>query len=117
MIKQVQKVITLLLVWISLPVFLLVTNPETLPLPLLIIPFVLLFAVLYISAKTIIKTFLKDVPAKRRQTMAVVFALLPTLLILLASIRQLTVRDIAIIFGLLILLMFYLRRVDFLKNS
>jgi hypothetical protein len=115
-IKQVQKLTTLVLAWVSLPIFLLATNPEELPLPLLIVPFILLLACLYVTAKVFLNIFFKDIDTGRRKTMAAIFAVLPTLLILLASINQLTVRDTAIVLGLLVLLLFYLRRLDFLKN-
>ena len=117
MLKQVQKLIVLLMPWVFLVGFLLVTNPETLPLPLLIVPFIVLLFALYTTAQALLRVLFKDIPKARKKTMALIFAILPTLLILLASIRQLTVRDTAIILGLLILLMFYVRRLDFLKNS
>lgn len=114
--KQVQKLIVLLVAWISLPIFLLTTNPDTLPLPFLVAPFVLLFISLYVTGKLFMSVFFRDIDVARQKLMAIIFSILPTLLLLLASIKQLTIRDTAIIIGLLILLMFYLRRLDFLKN-
>ncbi|MBA3758581.1 hypothetical protein H0X10_03050 [Candidatus Saccharibacteria bacterium] len=115
MYKQVQKLTILVLLWISLPVFLLVTNPETLPLPLLIIPFVLLLLILYKTAEAVLGITLNRRSSKRVKIMAGVVAFLPTLLLILASIRQLTVRDSAIVIGLLVMFIFYMRRIDFLK--
>lgn len=115
MINQVQKLIMLLGLWISLPAFLLLTNPQTLALPLLIVPFLLLASLLYKTAEIAMSVLFKDLTRKRVRTMAVVIALLPTLLLVLASIRQLTVRDTGIVIGLLAVLTFYMRRIDFLK--
>ncbi len=116
MLKQVQKLISVIVVWITLPIFLLSTNPETLALPLLIAPFIILLVGLYLSASLFLGAFFHELPLSRRKTMAGIFASLPTLLLLLASIRQLTIRDMAIVIGLLGLLMFYLKRLDFIKK-
>jgi heme/copper-type cytochrome/quinol oxidase subunit 4 len=114
MLKQVQKLTGLILLWVSLPAFLLVTNPETSPLPLLIVPFILLAAALYNSAEIILRLSFNRASDQRTKITAAVVALLPTLLLILASIRQLTIRDTAIVGGLLLLLVFYMRRLDFL---
>lgn len=114
-IKQVQKLSILLLLWVSLPTFLLLTNPETLPLPLLILPFVLLFVALYKTAQAVLSMLFKGLSRRRVRLMSGIIALLPTLLLILASIQQLTIRDIAIVVGLIILLTFYMRRIDFLN--
>ena len=115
-IKQVQKLISLLILWVSLPIFLLITNPERLPLPLLVVPFVIFGAALMTTAYTALGILPGDLPRRRRKVVSVIVAVLPTLLIVLASIRQLTIRDTAIVIGLLIALVFYLRRIDFLKT-
>lgn len=116
MLKQVQKLIGLVLAWITLPMFLLITNPETLALPLLVVPFIILLLCLYFSGLVFLGAFFKELPPSRKKTMALLVGALPTLLLLLASIKQLTIRDMAIVIGLLGLLMFYLKRLDFIKN-
>ena len=113
--KQVQKLTILLLLWVSLPIFLLIANPETLPLPLLVLPFILLATVLYKTAETSLSFGFKQLSSKRIKLMASIVAVLPTLMLILSSIRQLTIRDSAIIIGLMVLLVFYMRRVDFIK--
>lgn len=114
-IKQVQKLIAIAALWISLPIFILVTNPEKLPLPMLVVPFLLLFAMLYITASVGLRIIFSTLSNARLRVLSVLIGALPTLLLVLASIRQLTVRDTAIVVGLLVMLVFYLRRVDFLK--
>lgn len=114
-IKQVQKLITIGLLWVSLPIFLLITNPEELPIAMLVVPFILLFAMLYITARVGLRIIFPSISTARLRLLAVLIGALPTLLLILASIKQLTVRDTAIVVGLLVMLVFYLRRVDFLK--
>lgn len=115
MLKQVQKLIIILAIWISLPVFLLITNPETLPLPLLLVPFLLLAISLYKTAELGYGVMFKRLSKYRIRVLAAISAALPTLVIILASIGQLTIRDLAIIGGLLAFLTFYLRRIDFIR--
>lgn len=115
-IKQVQKLTGLLLIWVSLPTFLLLTNPEDLPLLLLVVPFLILAAVLYLTARLGFSVLFGGLSEKRLRLLALLIAVFPTLLLILASIDQLTVRDAAIVSGLLLALIFYLRRVDFLKT-
>lgn len=115
MIKKVQKLTTILLLWISLPTFLLLTNPETLPIPLLIMPFLMVLFAIYRTTNLALGLGPRPMSPKRAKLMSGVIAILPTVLLILASIGQLTVRDSVIIFGLLILLTFYMRRLDFLN--
>lgn len=114
-IKQVQKLIIIVLMWVSLPLFILLTNPENLPIPLLVVPFLLLYATLYMSARLSMKYLVPNLTKGRTRLIATLIASLPTLLLVLASIKQLTIRDTAIVVGLLVFLVFYLRRMDFLK--
>lgn len=115
MFKQVQKLTTLVVLWISLPLFLMLTNPETLPLPFLLVPFLLLGFSLYKTAGLGFRVVFKERQKRRLRILAVIAAFLPTLLLILSSIGQLTIRDTSIVLGLLALLTFYLRRIDFLK--
>lgn len=115
MLNQIKKLIVILLFWVSLLVFMLITHPESLPLPLLIMPFALLAIALYKTARTVLRVSFRQISDQKVKTMAGVIAVLPTLLLILASIRQLTVRDVAIVFGLLLLLVFYMRRIDFVN--
>lgn len=115
-IKQVQKLTGLMLLWVSLPTFLLLTNPEELPLLLLLVPFALLLTVLFVTARVGFSVLFTNLSPKRLRLLSVLSAVFPTLLLVLASINQLTIRDTAIIMGLLLALIFYLQRIDFLKT-
>ena len=113
--KQVQKLIILLVLWLSLPLFLLVTNPETLPLYVLPVPFLLLAFLLYKTTRLALNLAAKGMDDGRARLIALITAILPTLLLILASIRQLTIRDTAIVVALLVILTFYMKRLDIAK--
>lgn len=113
--KQVQKLILLIALWLTLPLFLLLTNPETLSLPLLTIPFLLLAFSLYKTTTIGLGMFAKNMDQRRKRLIALNTAIFPTLLLILASIRQLTARDVAIVIALLVILTFYMKRIDIAK--
>ena len=117
MLKQVQKLIILLLIWVSLPIFLLSTNPERLNLIFLIVPYILLFVTLFSIAHMLLRIFAKEISKVKRRTMSAIFGFLPTLLLLLSSIGQLTVRDTALVLGLLTVVLLYLKRLDFITTK
>lgn len=102
----------------SLPLFLLSTNPEKLPLPLIIVPFVMLFAVLFFSAVKIIKTLVNyEYTEIHKQYMVAAFlAGFPVLILIFQSLHQLSWRDALIIGGLLIGSVWYLKKLDLYKS-
>jgi hypothetical protein len=102
-------------VYLVIPVFLLMTNPEKLPLPLLILPFVLLFAALFLTARLLLRRYFANLGGRYNRGLALALATLPVLLLILQSIGQLSIRDLLITAGLLIGLVFYFRKTDFLK--
>jgi len=115
MLINLKKLAVLVALWTFLPVFLLLTNPETLPLPLLIVPFLALGITLYKSTSALLHVTAKNIDEKKVRFMSGVMAFFPTLLLVLASIDQLTVRDVAIVLVLVVIAMFYMKRIDFLK--
>lgn len=102
------------LLFVSLPVFMLITNPESLPLPLLVIPFLLLFAALYLTVKLLLDRYFSNLYGRPLKGVAFTLAGLPVLLIILQSIGQLSIRDLLITLGLVLGLIFYFRKTDFL---
>jgi hypothetical protein len=106
----------LLIVLILLgPLFMAMTDPTRLPLPLLIVPFVWLFAVLYLSINFVVNWQWPGAPKKRRIVIAGVGAALPVLLLVFESIHQLTVKDFLIAAALVACISFYMSRADFIK--
>lgn len=103
-----------MLTYLLIPIFMTVTNPETLPLPLLTIPFILVFAALYMTVGLLLKKYFSNLRGKSPQAVALTLSGLPVLLIILQSIGQLSIRDLLIIVTLIVGLIFYFRKTDFL---
>lgn len=108
----VQIAISLILIVL----FLGFTNPFSLPLVMLLVPFALLFWLGYSVALLlfILITGHKSGSTQHNQTkgrlFAVIFGLITVLFFVLQSINQLTFRDVLIVSGLMLVLGFYLRR-------
>lgn len=108
-IMKWRRPLLLTALYVALPVFLLTTDPRDLPLPLLWVPFVLLFAVLFVSTRLVMR---RRSGGPRSLSVAIIAATLPVLLLILASIDQLTIRDSLISAGLVIGGIWYLNRLD-----
>ena len=118
--KKNLRNICLALLYLSLPLFLLLTNPQNLPLPLLIMPVVLLFVIIYTTVYlAIFKKYkrLNKLSKTRIYVISGISALIPVLLIVLASIGQFTLRDIVLALVIVVCISWYLLKVDFLKTD
>lgn len=117
--KRFRNIILLVALYLSLPAVLIFTNPQNMPLPLLILPIILLFLIIYFSVYAyLIKKVkrAKEISKTRLVVISGVAALMPVLLIVLASIRQFTFRDILLSVALVVCVSWYLLKVDFLKS-
>lgn len=102
------------LLLVSGPIFLMSTNPQNLPLPLLIVPFLWLFMSIFWVTLYIVRKFTKRLSKSRRVIVAGVFATFPVLLLVFQSIHQLTIRDVVISVAMVCIAAFYLDRADFI---
>jgi len=96
-----------LLLWLSL------TDPRKLPIILLIVPFVLLFAAVFMTITLLIRQFLPHMSVTKRRLAAGCISGLPCFLLILSSVNQLTWRDAALVAFLSIFLLFYASRARF----
>ena len=104
---KLSGLMTLLAVFI---VFIVSTDPYKLPLPLVVVPFLLLAVIVYQgSSFTLAKSPLRG---RRPRLVAGMVTSIILLLVLLQSIRQLSVKDFLILGALLVGLLLYLRRLD-----
>ncbi len=87
------------------------TQPARLPSVVLIVPFVLLFAILALTISLLLAWQHKTVSFKIIRTSCMA-ALLPTLLLVLQSVGQLTLRDAVTLVALFLLTYFYLSKVN-----
>lgn len=118
-LKKARNILLILLLYISLPVILFLTNPQNLPVPLLILPIVLLFMIIFATVYFIFMRQLKrsgKISRTRLILISAIIAIVPVLLLVLASIRQFTVRDIILSIAIVISISWYLLKVDFLKT-
>lgn len=108
--KKLKQIGLLLLPFFALSIFLMATDPYDIPLPLLVVPFVLLgfgiFKVVVAAAGTLTK-----LSKARIRLIAGLITSLLLLVVLLQSIRQLSLKDFFLLLALLFGLTFYLRRV------
>lgn len=108
-----KKALLLLLSVLTLIVVFTATSPTDAPALLLVVPFVALFALLFVGLLFLFEH--KGWPPARRFRGAVVGAGVPVVLLVLQSIGQLTVRDIFTIAAIFVILYFYLSRLSFGK--
>ncbi len=114
LLKSIKRLSPILFLCLALPVFLLITNPEKLPLPLLMVPIVLVFIIFYTLALGALRVFRSSMAIKKRRVVAGVASALPTLLFIFQSIQQLSAKDVLIVLGLWLICVWYLQRVDFI---
>lgn len=117
--KKITKIILLVVLYMSLPLFIFSTNPQNLSIPFLILPVVLLFIIIYVSVYIgILKKIARArrISRTRMYVISGIIALVPVLIIVLASINQFTLRDIILSSVIVIFVSWYLLKVDFLKT-
>ncbi len=113
-ISKTQKSLLRLCLYLSLPILLITTNPNRLPLPLIILPLLLLFLIIYDLSLKIVRRMQPALEKKKRVAASVLIATLPTLLVIFQSIQQLSIWDILLTVGLLAGFSLYLSKADFL---
>lgn len=109
-----QKYGTLTLLYIAGPLFIVLTNPRNLPLPLLVLPFLWLFTALFVTTSMLVKRR-KDISKRQVVIIAGVVASIPVLLAIFQSIHQLSVKDVLLSSGLVLLAAWYVLRADFIR--
>ncbi len=111
-----NKIFVILLLTLCFAGFILVTNPDSIPLPLLIVPFVLLGIILYQTSSVVLQFSKLSKNSYMAKIIAFSTAFLGVGLLLLQSLHQLTWKDsfLAGIFAVLFWL--YIWRADFLHK-
>ena len=111
-----KKYVQLTLLYGGLLAFFLTTNPGKLPVGLLLLPFIWLFIALFMTVRLILaKRARKKEGELSRKTWvrAAAVALLPTFLLLLDSINQLTLKDGLLFAVFVVLVIFYANKLSF----
>lgn len=107
--KYKKQLITIAGLYIIGVLFLVFTNPQNLPLPLLILPFVYAFVTLFLSIRLIVQVFTDSKSLGNSVGMTITIFVILTLV--LASIRQLSARDLLISLAITVLLSWYLVKI------
>ena len=111
---KLTKYIGIFGLYVSGPLFFATTDPDKLPLPFLIFPFIWLFISIGFTMYLLLK--LRTGAGKRQAgAVALLLASVPVLLLVFQSIHQLTIRDVLISVGLAGIAAFYLLRADFIR--
>jgi hypothetical protein len=112
-LSKFKRLIRVILVWAALFAWLALTDPQKLPIVLLIVPFGLLFAAIFLAFSLLIRRFIPKMSRAKRRLIAACVSGLPTFILILSSVNQLTWRDVALIAFLSIFLLFYASRARF----
>jgi len=100
------RISTLILCYAGGLVFFAVSSPDSLPIGLLILPFIYAFFIVYLTVLT-----LSDIAGKRHSTFVpLLIAATSVLILILGSLRQLTLRDIALSIVIVTLLSWYISK-------
>lgn len=111
---SLKRYITIAGLYFVGPLFFITTNPESLPLPLLVLPFLWIFAVLFITSWLVLSRR-QGIHKKQVVMISGCIASIPVLLAVFQSIHQLSVRDVLLSIGLVVLAAIYMLRADFIK--
>lgn len=105
-----KQVLLIVVFWLALAAMIFLLDPQEAPLPLLIVPFVLFFAAVYHSTKYFLQQVTPNMSVTRTSLLAVSVSVVPTFLLVLSSVEQLTIRDIILLATLLVTAVFYVRK-------
>lgn len=113
---QLNKFFRITVLFVVLLIFLTVTNPQHIALPLLIVPFILIGLIVYGITKHLLTLLKLTSQSVTSRLIPVLVASSVVTWLLLASLNQLSWKDV--IFGLTFstLLVIYLVRADFLRR-
>ncbi len=112
-IRRIKFILPLYLIVVALLLF---TNPQHLPLALLLLPLLVFFVALFLTIKMLMEHFARDNGAsptsKKQAVLAAIIAGFPVLCLLLKSVGQMSVRDFIILLVMFGLLGFYVNRMN-----
>jgi len=96
------------------------TNPKNLPVFLLLIPVISIFLIFFLIFYWLIRKSIfssKQYSVNRSAFLATTFSIIPVLLLVLASTKQFTFRDVCLSLILFFLIVVYFSKVDFLSKK
>jgi hypothetical protein len=104
--KNTSRLIITLLLLLSLVCFFMFVNPGRLPIVMTLVPFIVLFALIY-SISQILLEIIFNLSNQKRRLVSLVLSIMPVLLLILQSISQLSIRDVWLCLAITIILIWY----------
>jgi hypothetical protein len=108
--KRLKTVASILVPLLLFVLFIILTDPYKLPLALLVAPFIFIAVFTYRLSKYLLVH--AGVSQKKSNFISGIITTLLLLLLLMQSIRQLTVKDLLIMFALIVGVTLYFKRID-----
>lgn len=109
-IQKFKQIIIIAALYLALAIFLFTTNPNKLPIVLLLAPVALFFLALFLSIRLFLARFSSRLQPAKRNLYALYFAGIPAFLLILSSVDQLTWSDFALVLFFSLGLLFYTSR-------
>lgn len=106
-----SKAFRLVGLYLLVGMFFTFVNPDKLPVIGLLAPFLIVFLALYATAKLLLETFF-ELELGPRRIIALSVSLLPTLLLVIQSITQLTLRDVILVIAIVVVMVWYTTKVS-----
>lgn len=111
MSQQKKRLLVFALLIIFTFGFFSVVDPGQLPVAAILVPFLLIFFILYLGVRLILSNFFRLNSASER-TISFALSTLPVLLLIIQSITQLTIRDVLITVGILVIVIWYTVKIN-----
>lgn len=112
--RKIKAIIGLVVLYLVGPLFFILTDPNKVPIPLLVLPFIWFSAVIFITTRLIISGKTKASNKQGIITASLIAGLI-VLLLVFQSIHQLTIKDVLISLAIIGIAAVYLLRADFIK--
>lgn len=107
--KHKKLYLATLLSYIAAGGLFLMFSPEKLPVSLLLLPFFIIFTMIYLTFISLATVLLRQTSSFHRTIILVVSSLI-VLLLLIQTVTQLTVRDVVLTLSILVILSWYLTK-------
>lgn len=104
--KTKRNIILLILGYLVAAIFFSLVNPERLALIFILVPFLILFLLIYFTCLLILDVFF-EFPTRQKRIVAIVVGIMPVLMLIIQSITQLTVRDVLLCISITVILIWY----------
>lgn len=101
-----KKLITLGLAYFAAFLFFMLINPHKLPFALILLPFIILFLLIYMSVQVVLSVFF-IINSRQKRVISLVLATMPVLMLIIQTVTQLTVRDVILSVSITIVLIWY----------